>query len=144
MVGAEARAEYLRRVEASLTATDSLPLGYALMSSHTHWACITGREPPSRLMQSLHGGFAAWLNHQLHRLGPAFGGRFTDVVCPEERTGILLAYLHNNPVRAKVVDDPSDCDWTSHRAYLGLVAPPPWLNVKRGLSLCGSGTQPGG
>ena len=33
--------------------------------------------------------------------------------------------------------DPADSPWTSHRAYLGLVEPPPWLPVERGLALCG-------
>ncbi len=68
-------------------------------------------------MQSLHGGFATRLKKRLGRLGPAFVGRFAAVVCPEERKAILLAYLHNNPVRAGVVTDPIDCNWTSHRAY---------------------------
>lgn len=33
--------------------------------------------------------------------------------------------------------DPADSTWTSHRAYLALAPPPPWLGVQQGLSLCG-------
>jgi hypothetical protein len=49
----------------------------------------------------------------------------------------LVAYIHNNPVRAGVVSDPANSAWTSHRAYLGLATPPTWLDVEQGLRLCG-------
>ena len=39
----------------------------------------------------------------------------------------LLRYVHNNPVRAGVVDRASDSNWSSHRAYLGLEESPKWL-----------------
>jgi len=57
---------------------------------------------------------------------------------------MLLAYIHNNPVRAGVVVDPADSGWTSHRAYLGLTAAPPWLFIERGLDLCGFSAAPSG
>jgi hypothetical protein len=56
----------------------------------------------------------------------------------------LLAYIHNTPVRAQVVSDPADSPWTSHRAYLGLCAAPPWVNVEFGLHLCGFSSAPSG
>ncbi len=144
LIGAEERAEYLRRIPAVLTAVDMQPLGYALMSNHTHLACRTGRQRPSTFIHRLHGGFAAWLNGRLGRLGPVFAGRFTDVVCPEERTAFLLAYIHNNPVRAGVVADPADSDWTSHRAYLGLEAPPAGVDIHAGLAASGFDASPSG
>lgn len=34
----------------------------------------------------------------------------------------LVRYIHLNPVRAKLVTDPADYRWSSHRSYLGLEA----------------------
>jgi DNA-binding MarR family transcriptional regulator len=39
----------------------------------------------------------------------------------------LLRYVHNNPVRAGLVDRASESSWSSHRAYLGLSPCPSWL-----------------
>jgi len=36
----------------------------------------------------------------------------------------LVAYLHLNPVRARLVENPVDYPWSSHRAYLGLEQSP--------------------
>ena len=51
--------------------------------------------------------------------------------------GALTAYVHNNPVRFGLVREASASTWTSHRAWMGLEPPPPWLAVDRGLLLSG-------
>lgn len=98
----------------------------------------------TKLMHPLHTGFGHWLNRVQNRLGPVFAQRFTSVLCDEEHTARLIAYIHNNPVRAGVVRDPADSPWTSHRAYIGEVRAPAWLDVVRGLSLCGFDSSPSG
>jgi hypothetical protein len=50
----------------------------------------------------------------------------------------LVRYVHNNPVRAGVARSAADCDWTSHRAYLGLSAVPDWLSAADVLGLFAS------
>jgi hypothetical protein len=42
----------------------------------------------------------------------------------------LIRYVHNNPVRAGLVERASESGWSSHRAYLGLEACPPWLSTE--------------
>jgi putative transposase len=143
LTGEEERAEYLRRLGAAFGRSDWTLLGYALMSSHVHLCALAGEEPSAPLMRGLHGGFAGWLNRRQGRLGPSFADRYQTVVCPAERALELLAYLHNNPVRAGVVRDPAASPWTSHGAYLERRGPP-WLARERGLALCGlDGTAAG-
>jgi hypothetical protein len=48
---------------------------------------------------------------------------------------MVIAYIHNNPVRAGVVAKASDSSWTSHRAYVGSSKPPQWLKVDHGYEL---------
>ena len=132
-----AREEYLRRGARALGRTDWRALAFALMSSHVHWALRAGSRPSAAFVKPLHTGFAGWLNATQRRLGPVFAERHRSVTCEGETAAALIAYIHNNPVRAGVATDPADSDWTSHRAYLGLAEPPAWLDVELGLHLCG-------
>jgi hypothetical protein len=57
---------------------------------------------------------------------------------------VLVAYIHNNPVRAGVVTDALDSTWTTHRAVVGHDVAPPWLDVPWILSACGFDASPSG
>lgn len=139
-----ARDEYLRRLGEVLGRVNWTVLGYALMSTHVHLALLSGEDASARLVLPVHSGFAAWLNRRQGRLGPVFADRHRTVLLPDEHAARLLAYVHNNPVRAGVVGRAESSTWTSHRAYLGLQAPPAWLDVEAGLELAGFGaTQVG-
>lgn len=131
------RQEYLDRAARSLARTDCRALGFALMSSHVHWALVGGRWPLERLFRSLHSGFARYLNRSQGRLGPVFADRFRPFTYDNASALRLLAYLHNNPVRAGLVPSAICSTWTSHRYYTREVAAPVWLDVDLGLSLSG-------
>ncbi len=140
----EIRANYLRRFSDVLPRNDWSALAYAVMSTHIHNVLRAGFAPCARIIQPIHTGFATWLNRRQQRLGPVFAGRYKNVGFEGELLAILLAYLHNNPVRAGVAMDPADSDWTSHRAYIGDVKAPVWLDVDLGLSLCEFSATPSG
>jgi hypothetical protein len=139
-----ARARCLTYAARAFERCDWSALGYALMSSHVHWVVRAGEAPSDRLIRGLHAGFAGWINRTTDRLGPVFAERHRNVECSGETACGLLAYVHNNPVRAGVARGPADSDWTSHRAYIGLEEAPPWLDVAQGLRVCGfSGASTG-
>lgn len=137
MAGAAERAEYLQRLGRTVAQTDWHVLAYALMSNHVHLCAVAGLAPAWQLMQPLHGGFALWLNHRDRALGPVFASRYSAIACAPAHVARLIAYIHNNPVRAGVVGHPEESAWTSHRAYLGHEAAPGWLDVEQGLAWCG-------
>lgn len=139
-----ARDEYLSRAARSFARCDWTPVGYALMSSHVHWIAVAGSAPSDILMRSLHGGFSGWLNRSTGRIGPVFADRHRNVECESQTAIAMLAYIHNNPVRARVVADAGISPWTSHRAYIGVEPAPKWLGVELGLSLCGLEPSPAG
>jgi REP element-mobilizing transposase RayT len=142
MVGPSERYAYLARVGRALEHTDWSIIAYALMSSHIHLAAIAGKDPSSSLMRRLNGGYANWLNIHQGTRGPVFADRHYTVFCDDSHAARLVAYIHNNPVEAHVVDNPAASDWTSHAAYLGLADAPAWLDIERGLSTSGFGTTP--
>jgi putative transposase len=131
------RAEYLVRLGRALDRCDWTVLGYALMSNHIHLVCRAGEAPSERLIRRVHTGFALWLNRVQRRYGPVFAERHTTIVVPDEHAGRLLAYVHNNPVRAGAAREPSASTWTSHAAYLGLEQGPRWLDIEGGLRASG-------
>ncbi len=131
----EERASYLRFLERALKRTDWVMLSYGLMSSHNHWGAIAGTTPFSQLSMSVNSSFARWYNRRHGRLGPVFADRPRTLLVSPTDAAYLIGYHHNNPVRAGVVGDATESTWTSHRAYLGLDAAPPWLDVDLGLKL---------
>lgn len=137
LVADEQRANYLRRVPRAMSFTDWSAIAYVLMGNHTHWAWRASLAPLESFYKSLHSGFGPWLNDQQHRLGPLFSARPKNVTIDDEHLARLIAYIHNNPVRAGVADDPAESSWSSHLAYLGEVPAPPWLDVD--WALCAAG-----
>jgi hypothetical protein len=112
-------------------------LGYALMSNHIHLVARAGFMPSATLMRSLHGGFAGWLNRRQGTLGPVFADRHRLIAAPHGAALRLLAYVHNNPVRAGQCTAAAESPWTSHRCYLNQADTPAWLAVNTGLALSG-------
>lgn len=137
LVGDEERQQYLFRLAIGITRTGWNLIGYALMSSHVHVLAQASDKPLSAWAKSVHVGMAQWLNRRFGRLGPVFADRpYCELVAPHA-VPIVLAYIHNNPVRARVVPFAADSTWTSHRAYLGLEPAAGSLDVPRGLALAG-------
>lgn len=144
LVGPRERADLFARVARAQGFTDVTLIGHAAMSTHVHWTAVTGEEPISPFFASLNTGLAMSLNRRQGRSGPVFAGRFKCIEIDGESAVGLIAYQHNNTVRAGLVDDPADSDWTSHLAYLRQVESPPWLDVSLGLHLCGFSDTPSG
>ncbi|MCB9595165.1 MAG: hypothetical protein H6719_20780 [Sandaracinaceae bacterium] len=118
---------------------DWIWLSYAEMSSHVHYGHVAGSTNPDRFFRSAHTRFAGSYHGRDDRetLGPVFAQRPTIHPVPTRALPRLVAYHHRNPVEAGVVDRPRDSSWTSHRAYLRLEPPPPWLDVERALDILG-------
>lgn len=131
------RDHYLQLLGEALAGTDWRCLGFAVMSNHVHLAMRAGEEPLHAWVRAVHAPFAEWMNKRHHRIGPLFVRGPKEFLIPPARVRNVIAYIHNNPVRAGVVGTPSESRWTSHRAYAELDAPPRWLDVALGLDLMG-------
>jgi hypothetical protein len=127
-----ARAMYLSLLGRALANSDWSCVGYGLMSNHVHDVLIAGEQEPERLFKRVHSPFAGWLNQQRGGLGPVVAERPTIIIVPDSAVAKVLAYVHNNPVRAGLVAAARDSTWTSHRAYLGVEAGPSWLRLDEG------------
>lgn len=134
---AEERGCYLRLLGRALSFTDWRCLAFALMSNHIHIAAVAGDASMSGWTKRVNGPFALWMNERHGRLGPVFADRAKDYAIVSAREAHLLAYIHNNPVRAGVVTHANQSAWTSHPYYSGVYEAPAWLRVDEGLIRAG-------
>lgn len=91
---------------------------FVLMTNHVHMLVTPQTaEGVSQMMQTLGRHYVRYFNYTYDRTGTLWEGRFKSCVVDSET--YLLAcqrYIELNPVRAGIVDSPSDYTWSSYRA----------------------------
>jgi putative transposase len=113
----EDRKFYLELLRRQIEAREISLLGYTLMTNHVHHASIPRTEDSlSRAMRVLQRDFARFQNMRCNRTGHLWQSRFFS--CPVYDMWELLAYVELNPVRAGIVENASDWEWSSARAHL--------------------------
>lgn len=89
-------------------------IAYCLMPNHTHLAIKVGSISLSRIMHRILGFTALSFNGKYQRVGHLFQGRHSAYLVTHERyLQNLVRYIHQNPVRAKLVRRPKDWAWSS-------------------------------
>lgn len=92
---------------------------YVLMRNHVHHLVEIGQTPLSKVMQNILFRYTRYWNGRYGKRGHLFQGRYRAILCEKESYLLeLIRYLHLNPVRSKIVNDPSQYPWSSHRAYV--------------------------
>ena len=93
---------------------------YCLMPNHVHLLAETTEAPLSRFMQGVQQSYTQRFNRIYGKVGHLFQGRYKAIVCDrDEYLTALIRYIHLNPVRAGLVEDPDAYPYSGHRAYLG-------------------------
>jgi len=122
------RENFLKRLSDLLTDSQTPCYAWALMRNHTHLLLRTGRLAIASIMQRLLTGYAVSFNKRHRRHGHLFQNRYKSILCEEDRyLQQLVAYIHLNPLRARIVDDAAalrDYPFTGHSALMGRVARP--------------------
>jgi len=102
---------------------------YVLMLNHVHLLLESGEVPLSRIMQRLGSGYTQYFNRRHQQVGHLFQGRYKAILCDKDSYLLeLTRYLHLNPVRAKVVKDPVDYQWSSYGGYVAESPGQQWLD----------------
>ena len=101
---------------------------YCLMNNHYHILLETPSGNLSQIMHHINGAYTTYFNIKYQRAGHLFQGRFKAILVEkDEYAKELSRYVHLNPVRAKIVDQPEDYPWSSYQFYAGLKKFPHWL-----------------
>jgi putative transposase len=104
---------------------------YCLMTNHVHLVIDPGSCPSSlaTLMKRLAGSQTLYFNARFKRSGSLWEGRFRSA--PIENDRYLIAccrYVELNPVRAGIIKDPAEYQWSSYRSKIG-VNTNDWLDL---------------
>lgn len=97
---------------------------YCIMDNHIHILLHSSDDHLSCFFQSLGTRFVRWYNNKYFRSGHLFQERFySSAVENKSQYLMTLAYIHNNPVKAKICRFPSEYRWSSYNAFFGAKNP---------------------
>ena len=109
---------------------------YCLMTNHYHLLVQTPDANISRCMRHINGLYTQRFNAQYGYDGPLFKGRYKAILVGEDSYLLqLVRYIHNNPVRAGIVNRAELYEWSSHRGYLSTAKKWNWLHKQYILSI---------
>lgn len=135
------REEYLRRLARYRERFGFKLRAYCLMDNHLHLAIERGPAPLSRVMHTLQGSYTQWFNVRHGRVGHLFQGRYKALLVEKDRYLLaLVKYIHENPVKARIVERPQDYPWSSDRFYRRGEGPE-WMDLDAVLAQFGRGRR---
>lgn len=112
---------FLKLLREYKEAFDLLLYAFALMPTHVHLLVEMNEKPLSGFMQRLLFRYTRNYNIRYQTWGHLFQGRYKAILCEKDSYLLeLSAYIHLNPVRAGLVQDPLEYRWTSYSSYLGM------------------------
>ena len=120
---------------------DALIHAYCLMDNHYHLLLETPSGNLAQIMHHINGAYTTYVNVKHDRTGHLFQGRYKSILIDEDEYAKELSrYIHLNPVRANIVENPADYEWSSYNQYAGRKKPEEWLVREFILSYFGKNT----
>ena len=93
---------------------------YCWMTNHVHMLIQVSDAPLGKLILRIAGRYARMTQKRLRTTGHLFEKRYHALlVDADEYLLELVRYIHLNPVRARMVQAPSEYRWSSHHVYAG-------------------------
>jgi len=90
-----------------------------LMTNHFHLALETQDVELWKIMQKILSLYAENFNHRYDCTGHLFQGRYTACLIEDERYFLEVSrYIHLNPVKAQMVNDPAAYGYSSYGLYV--------------------------
>lgn len=91
---------------------------HCIMNNHVHLMLESDFKSLPRFMQRVNSTYAEHYNSRYDRCGHVFQGRYySDCVETEEYYWCCLRYIHNNPVKVCMADEPYVYDFSSAKEY---------------------------
>ena len=116
----EDREEWLRILAATIERYQWECYAYCLMGNHYHLLVETPFPNLSLGMRMLNGVYTQAFNRRHRTVGHLYQGRFKSILVEKESYLLELSrYIVLNPVRAKLVNDPAEWEWSSYLSTVG-------------------------
>ncbi|MTI80455.1 MAG: transposase [Firmicutes bacterium] len=115
--------------------------GYCLMSNHVHILLQEVDDDIATAIKRICASYVYWYNTKYDRCGHLFQERFkSEVVESESYFVTVLRYIHQNPIKARLVKRIKDYPWSSYNEYVIKVD---IINTDLGLNIFSSGREKG-
>ncbi len=110
---------YLKRLKSVLEKCKFDLVCYCLMSNHVHLVVKQSNEiAPAKFISSLHTSYSMVFNKKYGLVGHLFQDRYKQkIIKSDEYMKALIAYVHLNPVTAKLSKFPKNYCWSSYLEY---------------------------
>lgn len=103
---------------------------FCLMPNHYHLLLETPRGNLQAILHHLNTAYTNYFNRKTRRVGHLFQGRYRAILVEKDSYALELSrYIHLNPVRAKLVDHPSQYPWSSYLVYAEKIQRWDWLRI---------------
>ena len=93
---------------------------YCLMGNHIHLLLQIVTEPLGQVMRRICGKYVYWYNQKYERAGYLFQDRFkSEPVEDDLYLLVVMRYIHQNPLKAGMVKEIGQYQWSSYNEYTG-------------------------
>lgn len=117
-------------------------LAYCVMTTHYHLLLEVEDNALPIGMQSLNFRYAAAFNARHGTRGHVFARRYdTRRITDDAHLMIVYRYLAQNPVKARVCDEPASWAWSSYAGAIGSVEPATFVSSSRILQCFGGAPE---
>jgi len=122
------RERFLSYIESATDRYGAVVHVYCLMDNHYHLFLETPRGNLSQIMHHINGAYTTYFNTKRQRTGHLFQGRYKAILVDADEYAVELSrYIHLNAVRAGMVSDPGEYEWSSFQYYTVNKKAPEWL-----------------
>ncbi|MEN6347995.1 MAG: transposase [Syntrophomonas sp.] len=91
---------------------------YCLMENHVHLLIEETEEPIGQSIKRICGSYVYWYNRNHDRIGHLFQDRFKSEIIEDDSYFLtVLRYIHQNPLKAKLVQEIGKYKWSSYYDY---------------------------
>lgn len=94
-------------------------IAYCIMDNHVHMVVKSGILDLTKAIKSINIKYAMKYNQQRDRIGHVFQDRYKSETIKDEKYLLqVIRYIHNNPIKAKMVKSLDDYNWSSYNEYI--------------------------
>jgi len=124
------REKILEYIQSACRKFDAIIYAFCLMTNHYHLLIKTLKANLSRILHYINMSYTNYFNHKMERSGHLFQGRYKSIVVEEDPYLLTLSrYIHLNPVRADIVENPIEYPWSSYKYFVTDEKVPEFLDI---------------
>lgn len=112
--------KYIRLIRYYLEQSNILLIAYCAMDNHVHILIHTNKlDDLSKSMQKINSVYAMYYNKEEKRVGYVYNARFkSERILDRKHLHNCIIYIHQNPVKAKMVKKPEQYLYSSCKEYI--------------------------